>query len=178
MRLAVTDGDSPAVTLYRSLRPAEYGGSILYTLSALATFPRSLPFGHEVDRRVIPASVQELEAIAPERYRTPLLVRITSSLFTTSRHHDILRRRTQGHMPVGRRLLAGEGPAGNGLHPRPARPLVSGPRTVSHAVRRPRDARGGVPAADRALPAERDAGHRSQLGFACKRTHLAMGTKL
>jgi ribosomal protein S18 acetylase RimI-like enzyme len=117
VRLGVIDGNTPAQSLYRSLGFAEYGGSTRYALTSTGSVDcPPLPAGYceaplaafdwrtryEMDKRIVPASLQEFEPIIPGRYRTPWLLRVLSPVFETSRDRDVVVRRARDQVIVGR----------------------------------------------------------------------------
>ncbi|MCX6094675.1 MAG: GNAT family N-acetyltransferase [Candidatus Bipolaricaulota bacterium] len=117
VRLGVIGGNSPAQSLYRSLGFIEYGGSTRYSLTPAGGIDRlPQPTGYdeeplaefdwrtryEVDKRIVPASLQEFEPIIRGRYRTPWLVRIVAPLFETTRDRDVIIQRTRDHVIVAR----------------------------------------------------------------------------
>ena len=57
---------------------------------------------YEMDKRIVPASLQEFEPIIPGRYRTPWLLRVLSPIFETSRDRDVVVRRARDQVIVGR----------------------------------------------------------------------------
>jgi len=119
-RLGVIDGNTPAQALYRSLGFVEYGGSIRYALAPVSSVERpALPAGYdevplgefdwhtryELDRRIVPASLQEFEPIIPGRFRTPWPIRVLAPLFRfveTARDHDVVVRRAPDQVVVAR----------------------------------------------------------------------------
>ncbi len=117
VRLGVIDGNTPAQSLYRSLGFVEYGGSTRYSLTPAGGVDRPpLPAGYveealaefdwrtryEMDKRVVPAGLQEFESITPGRYRTPWPIRVVAPLFETARDRDVIVRRTHDHVIVAR----------------------------------------------------------------------------
>lgn len=120
IRLGVIDGNTPAQSLYRSLGFVEYGGSTRYALTpAGAVDVPPLPAGYEVlslkefdwrtryelDRRIVPADLQEFEPIIPGRYKTPVVIRTLAPVFRfveTTRDHDVVVRRAADQVVVAR----------------------------------------------------------------------------
>ncbi len=95
-RLGVIDGNTPAQSLYQSLGFVAYGGSTRYSLMPEGSCDRpAQPTGYEestlkefdwrprydLDRRIVPAHLQEFEPIVPERYKTSLPLRAFAVLF-------------------------------------------------------------------------------------------------
>jgi len=83
-RLGVIEGNEPAQALYRWVGFAEYSEMNLYVLSPTSRIENpTLPDGYEesslptfdwptryeMDRRMVPASVQAFETVSPGRYR-------------------------------------------------------------------------------------------------------------
>jgi len=120
VRLGVIDGNTPAQSLYRSLGFVEYGGGTRYALTPTgsvdgAPLPagfEELPLGefdwrtrYELDRRIVPARLQEFEPIVAGRYKTPAAIRVLAPLFRfaeTTRDRDVVVRRAADHEVVGR----------------------------------------------------------------------------
>jgi ribosomal protein S18 acetylase RimI-like enzyme len=120
VKLGVIDGNAPAQALYRSLGFVESGGSTRYALTPAAAIDRlALPVGYEelplaefdwrtryeLDKRIVPADLQEFEPIVPGRYRAPWVVRALAPLFRfaeSSRDRDVVVRRVRDRVVVGR----------------------------------------------------------------------------
>lgn len=120
VRLGVIDGNAPAQALYRSLGFVEYNASTRYSLAptgpvsvpALPAGFEELPLGEfdwrtrvELDRRIVPATVQEYEPIVAGRYKTPGAVRVLAPLFRfveTTRDRDVVVRRVGDRVVVAR----------------------------------------------------------------------------
>jgi ribosomal protein S18 acetylase RimI-like enzyme len=119
-RLGVIDGNTPAQSLYRSLGFVEYSGSTRYSLTPSGPVDRlRLPAGYEdgplaefdwrtryeLDRRIVPADIQEFEPITPARYKTPLPLRAFAVLFRfaeNTRDTDFVVRSTGDRKVVAR----------------------------------------------------------------------------
>ncbi len=120
VRLGVIDGNAPAQALYRSLGFVEYGSSARYALvpSGSADGP-PLPRGfeelplkefdwrtrYELDKRIVPAELQEFEPIVPGRFKTPAVIRALAPLFRfteTTRDRDVVVRRAADQVVVAR----------------------------------------------------------------------------
>jgi ribosomal protein S18 acetylase RimI-like enzyme len=120
VRLNVIDGNLPAEALYESLGFTQYGGGARYMLTPAGTIDRpALPAAvveerlgefdwrarFELDRRIVPATLQEFEPLVPGRYRTPWLMRAFAPLFRlaqSSRDEDVILRRAKDRALVGR----------------------------------------------------------------------------
>lgn len=120
VHLGVIDGNSPAQSLYRSLGFVEYGGSTRFSRSQGGPVNRlPLPPGYEesrlaefdwrtryeLDRRIVPAAIQDFEPITPARYRTPLPLHAFAVLFRfaeNTRDTDIVVRRSSDRVVVAR----------------------------------------------------------------------------
>jgi len=120
VRLGVIDGNTPAQALYRSLGFVEYGGATRYALTPSTTVDRSpLPAGYEelplaefdwrtrfeLDKRIVPADLQEFEPIVPGRYKAPAVIRVLAPIFRfveTTRDHDVVVRRAADRVIVAR----------------------------------------------------------------------------
>lgn len=120
IRLGVIDGNTPAQSLYRSLGFVEYGGSTRYALTpAGAVDVPPLPAGYgalplkefdwrtryELDRRIVPADLQEFEPIVPGRFKTPAVLRALAPVLRfleTTRDHDVIVRRAKDEVVVAR----------------------------------------------------------------------------
>jgi ribosomal protein S18 acetylase RimI-like enzyme len=120
VKLGVIDGNTPAQALYRSLGFVESGGSTRYALAPAGAIDRlplpadyeELPLKefdwrtrYELDKRIVPADLQEFEPIIPGRYRTPWLMRALAPLFRfaeSSRDSDVIVRRVCDRVVVGR----------------------------------------------------------------------------
>ena len=121
-RLGVIDGNTPAQTLYSSLGFTAYGGSTRYALTPKPQPPvdrPALPLGYDegrlkefdwrtrfdLDKRIVPAALQEFEPAIPERYKTPLPMRMFAILFhfiENSRDTDLIIRCTGDRVAVAR----------------------------------------------------------------------------
>ena len=120
VRLGVIDGNTPAQSLYRSLGFVEYGGATRYALTPAGRVEcPPLPAGfselplkefdwstrYELDRRIVPPSLQEYEPIVAGRYKPPFVIRALAPLFRfteTTRDRDVVVRRTSDQAVVGR----------------------------------------------------------------------------
>ncbi len=120
VRLNVIEGNTPAEALYKSLGFAQYGGGARYVLNPTDAVDRTTlvaGFGEqplkefdwrtrfELDKRIVPTSLQEFEPLVPERYRTPLPMRVFAPLFRlaqSSRDRDVVIRRSKDRTVVGR----------------------------------------------------------------------------
>ena len=197
VRLGVIDGNTPAQTLYRSLGLVDYGGTVLYERAPSGTVsPPALPAGYEesplarfdwraryeMDRRIVPAGVQEFEAIAPGRYRTPLMMRALAPLFRTSHDRDVLVRRTRDRVAVGRAgwsiSKSGKGKSSIRVRLDPAQADLA-PYLVQRALAEALSQRPDLPV-HLFLPAWMPEVARAAeaLGFERKRAHKLMGMKL
>ena len=119
-RLGVIDGNTPAQMLYSSLGLTAYGGSTRYALAPKPPIDRlALPPGYaeerlrefdwrtryDLDKRIVPANLQEFEPVIPARYKTPLPIRMFTTLFRfieSSRDTDFVIRRTGDRVAVAR----------------------------------------------------------------------------
>lgn len=120
VRLGVIDGNTPAQTLYGSLGLSAYGGSTRHALTPSAPVDRlTLPPGFvedqlrefdwrtrcDLDKRIVPANLQEFEPIIPARYKTPLPIRMLAIPFRfieNSRDTDVVLRRSSDGVVVAR----------------------------------------------------------------------------
>ncbi|MDD5263972.1 MAG: GNAT family N-acetyltransferase [Candidatus Bipolaricaulis sp.] len=119
-RLGVIDGNTPAQSLYQSMGFVAYGGATRFAFVPDGSCDRpSLPAGYEelplkefdwrpryeLDRRIVPAHLQEFEPIVPERYKTSLPLRVFAVLFRfagNTRDTDRLVRRAADGVIVAR----------------------------------------------------------------------------
>jgi hypothetical protein len=114
VQLGVIDGNTPAQSLDRSLGFVECGGGTRYAFTppgsvACPALPAGFeepPLGefdcktrYELDKRIVPANLQEVEPIVAGRYKTPAPV---FRFVETMRDSDVVVRRTADQVGGGR----------------------------------------------------------------------------
>lgn len=200
VRLGVIDGNTPAQSLYRSLGFVEYGGSTRTARAPQGETERCpLPAGYEelalgefdwrtrfdLEKRIVPADLQEYEPVVAGRFKTPAMIRALAPLFRlleTTHDRDVVVRRISDRCVVARAgwSISKKGKGTNQIrvrldpaHPELAPYLVR--RALSETLAAKPDLRVELFLPDWMVAAAREA---ETLGFVRRTSHKSMGMAL